>query len=105
MGEDVAKAQHDAGAQYPGADSIEYVDEAIADDADDPGTNGTDNDAHRYRYDVHHAVQGFTGQHNVGGEEADVHHPGNHHHQQRAEGAELSTALDHLRDAHLRALG
>lgn len=50
-------------------------------------------------------MQGFTGQHDVGGEEADVHHPGNHHHQQCAEGAELRTTLDHLRDTHLRALG
>jgi hypothetical protein len=36
--------------------------------------------------------------------EADVHDAGNQHHQQGAEGAELRAALDHLRDAHLRAL-
>jgi len=50
-------------------------------------------------------MQRLAGQDDVGGEEADVHHPGDHHHQQGAEGAELGAALDHLRDAHLRALG
>src|SRR5450830_478900 len=40
MREDVAEAQHDPRAEYPGADAVEHVDEAIADDADDPGADG-----------------------------------------------------------------
>ncbi|MNT85277.1 hypothetical protein D3C72_2254250 [compost metagenome] len=35
MGEDVAEADHDTDTQYPGANAIEHVDEAVADDADD----------------------------------------------------------------------
>ena len=105
MGEDVAEAQHNAGAEHPGADAVEHVDEAVADDADDARANGTDHDAYGHRHAVDHAVQGFTRQHDVGGEETDVHDAGDHHHQQGAEGAELGAALDHLRDAHLRALG
>lgn len=105
VGEDVAEAQHDAGAEYPGADAVEHVDEAVADDADDAGTDGADDDADGHGHAVDHAVQGFTRQHDVGGEEADVHDAGDDHHQQGAEGAELRAALDHLRDAHLRALG
>ncbi|MNC63181.1 hypothetical protein D3C75_1132820 [compost metagenome] len=50
-------------------------------------------------------MQGLAGKDDVGCEEADVHDAGDHHHQQRAEGAELGAALDHLRNAHLRALG
>ncbi|MNH30193.1 hypothetical protein D3C79_904740 [compost metagenome] len=81
------------------------MDEAVADDADDPRPQSTDDDAHRHRYRLDHAVQRFAGEDDVGGEETDVHHPGDHHHQQCAEGAELGPALDHLRNAHLRALG
>lgn len=49
-------------------------------------------------------MQGLAGEDDVGGEEADVHDAGDQHHQQGAEGAELGAALDHLWNAHLRAL-
>ncbi len=61
-------------------------------------------DADRHRDAVDYAVQGLAGEDDVGGEEADVHDAGDQHHQQGAEGAELGAALDHLRNAHLRAL-
>ncbi len=105
VGEDVAEADHYADAQHPGADTVEHVDEAVADDTDDARPQRTDDDAHRYRHGVYHAMQRLAGEHDVGSEETDVHDAGDHHHQQRTEGAELRAALDHLRDAHLRALG
>ncbi|MNC17605.1 hypothetical protein D3C75_654930 [compost metagenome] len=80
------------------------MDEAVANDADDPRTEAAEDDAHRYRHTFDHAMQRLAGQDDVGGEEADVHHAGNHHHQQRAQGTELRATLDHLRNAHLRAL-
>ncbi|MNZ58744.1 hypothetical protein D3C78_767600 [compost metagenome] len=81
------------------------MDEAVADDADDPRAHRADDDTYRYRHAVYHAMQRFAGQDDVGGEKADVHYAGDHHHQQCPERAELGAALDHLRDAHLRALG
>ncbi|MNJ44925.1 hypothetical protein D3C77_399990 [compost metagenome] len=104
VGEDVAEAQHDAHAQHPGANTVEHMDEAVANDADDPRTQGANDDTYRHRHAVDHAMQRLAGQDDVGSEEADVHHPGNHHHQQCTQGAELGPALDHLRNAHLRAL-
>ncbi len=104
MREDVDETDDDADPQHPGANAVEHMDEAVADDADDPRAERTDDDADRHWNAVDHAVQRLAGQHDVGSEEADVHDPGNQHHQQRTERAELCAALDHLRDAHLRAL-
>ncbi|MNR00358.1 hypothetical protein D3C85_1161280 [compost metagenome] len=81
------------------------MDEAIADHTDGGGAEGADDDRHLQRHGGGDAVDRLARQDDVGDEEADIDDGGEEHDQQRAVAAELATALDHLRDAHLRPLG
>lgn len=79
-------------------------DEAITDDADQPRAQRADDDAHRYGNTRFDSVQRFPRQHDVGSEEAHIHHARDDRDEQRAPRSKLGPALDHLRNAHLRAL-
>ncbi|MNR01028.1 hypothetical protein D3C85_1168220 [compost metagenome] len=105
MAEDIEEARQQGAAHHPGADAVQGMDEAIADDPDRRGTQGTDHDSRRQRHRLGHAVNGLASQDDVGNKETDINQRGKKHDQQRAKTPELATALHHLRNAHARPLG
>jgi hypothetical protein len=81
------------------------VDEVVAEDRHDHADRADDQDA---RVDADAAgqhVERLPGEHQVRGEEPDVHHHDEHDHDQRPVGAELAAGLHHLRHAEPRPLG
>src|ERR1700722_13810907 len=100
--EDQAEDHH--AAEQDDRPSVHGVDHVVAEDRDHQADDGADHDAGVDADAAGQRVDGLAAEDQVGGEEADVHHYGDQHDQQRAEVAELGPALDHLRHAEPRAL-
>jgi hypothetical protein len=104
MGKDIDEPGEQRAAHHPGADAVQRMDEVVADHADRRGRQCADQNAQRRRHRWRDANDGFAGEHDVGNKEADVDDRGEKHDQQCAITAELAATLNHLRNAHARAL-
>ncbi len=104
LGEHHDEAGQQRRTHHPGTDTVEDVDETIADHANGGGTQRTDHDRTRHRHARGDAVDGLARQDDVGNEETDIDQRGEEHDQQGAVAAELATALHHLWNAQLRSL-
>ncbi|MCY1235822.1 hypothetical protein D9M72_484520 [compost metagenome] len=103
--EDPAEGQQQGQTGCDAQDACIRVDEPVAENRGDNADNADDDDARvnaDARADCGHC---FATEHEVCGEEADVHDHHDDHDQQCTEGAELAARLDHLCHAQLRALG
>jgi len=104
VGEDVEETGEQRATHHPGADAVQCMDEVVADHTNRRGRQCADQNAQRRRYRRRNADNRFTGQHDVGNEEADVDQRCKKHDQQCAVTPELTATLDHLRNAHARPL-
>jgi hypothetical protein len=101
--EDQAEDHH-AAEQGDGV-LVHRVDHVVAEHGDDQADHRADDDARVDADAAGELVERLPAEHQVGGEEADVHDDRDDHHEHGAEVAELRPALDHLGDAEPRSLG
>lgn len=104
VSEDVNETGEQRAAHHPGADAVQCMDEVVADHTNRSGRQCANQNAQRRRYRRCDTDNRFTGKHDVGNEETDVDQRRKKHDQQCAVTPELATALNHLRNAHARAL-
>ena len=96
---------HEHDAAQRGEQLIDQVDHVVAEGADGEADERADDDPGVDGHAVDQLVDRLAAEHDIGGDEAEVHDDHHADDEQRAVAAELPAALDHLRDAQVWSLG